>query len=317
MRKKAFLGLDTSNYTTSLALVSESGELIANLKRPLTVKEGERGLRQSDACFLHIKNIPEIMAEAKKILESIELLAVAVSTRPRNVENSYMPCFLVGESIAEGIAATSGLPIYKFSHQCGHIMAAVFSSGADSLLGGEFSALHISGGTTEILRVRGGERGFYAELVGGTADLSAGQLIDRIGVHLGLSFPAGSELEKLALMNSQPVPKKKIPINDFKINLSGIENVAKKLYEDTNNKPLVADFVLSCVEEAISALCKEYVLQFGNSPFLFAGGVMSNSIIKNKLKGKFDAYFAEPALSADNAVGIAELARRCYASDNK
>ncbi len=317
MKKKAFLGIDTSNYTTSVAIVSESGELIANLKRPLTVKAGERGLRQSDACFLHIKNIPDIMAEAREILKDIELLAVAVSSRPRNVENSYMPCFLVGESIAEGIAATSSLPLYQFSHQCGHIMAAVFSSGAYHLLDGEFAALHISGGTTEILKVTGGEAGFFAELVGSTADLSAGQLVDRIGVFLGLNFPAGPELEKLANENVLPVPKKKIPIKDMKINLSGIENIAKKLYEDTGNKAFVADFTLSTVESAISSLCEGYIEKFGNAPFLFAGGVMSNSIIKNKLKGKFDAYFAEPKLSADNAVGIAELARRLYVSDNK
>ena len=122
------LGIDTSNYTTSVALLTTEGEPVANLRRLLTVKEGERGLRQSDALFAHTKNLPELMREAEKYLCGRRPLALGVSTRPRNVDGSYMPCFLAGVSIAEGISAMLGAPLFKFSHQCGHVMAGLYSS---------------------------------------------------------------------------------------------------------------------------------------------------------------------------------------------
>ena len=306
--EKIIIGIDTSNYTTSVALMDLDGGVIANIKRPLPVKEGERGLRQSDAVFAHIKNIPSAMQEAREYIGERKVLAIGVSERPRNIDGSYMPCFLSGVAVAEGISAATGAPLYKFSHQCGHVMAAIHSSGRYDLLGGRtFSAFHVSGGTTEMLRVSACEGGFSAELIGGTADLNAGQVIDRIGVLMGLSFPAGAEMERLALKNEKKIPKKKPTINDFKVNLSGLENMADKLYRETGDKCLVSAFVLEFIGDSLILLAQSYIERFGESDFLFAGGVMSNSIIKNKISKQFKASFAEPALSADNAVGIAAL----------
>ena len=208
--REIILGIDTSNYTTSVALMYDDGELIANIKRPLPVKPGERGLRQSDAVFAHVKNIPSAMDEARAYLAGRAVSAVGVSARPRNLEGSYMPCFLSGVAVAEGISSTLGVPIYKFSHQCGHIMAALYSSGKEELMSGRFAAFHVSGGTTELLLVRPDERGFYAEKVGGTRDLNAGQIIDRIGVFLGMPFPAGPYVEQAALAYSGKIPSKKV-----------------------------------------------------------------------------------------------------------
>ena len=312
MTENVILGIDTSNYTTSVALMYDSGELIANLKRPLPVKLGEHGLRQSDAVFAHIKNIPDIMDEARTFIGDNSPKAVGVSTRPRNVDGSYMPCFLTGVAVAESVSASLGVPLYKFSHQCGHIMAAIFSSGASHILGKSFAAFHVSGGTTEMLRVSFTGSEFSAELVGATADLNAGQVIDRIGSYLGLPFPSGKYLEELAKTNTKKLPSKKPKIADFKINLSGLENMAVKLYEETNDKALTAAFVLDYIEKGIEALAESYIEKYGDTEFLFAGGVMSNSIIRENLKSKFKAHFAHPSLSADNAVGIAELARKSY-----
>lgn len=309
MTKKIIMGVDTSNYTTSVALMYEDGALIANLKRPLPVKLGEHGLRQSDAVFAHIKNIPDIMAEARAFIGDNAPIAVGVSTRPRNIEGSYMPCFLTGVAVAESVSASLGVPLYKFSHQCGHMMAAIFSSGARHLLGKTFAAFHVSGGTTEILRVSFSGSEFSAELIGGTQDLNAGQVIDRIGAYLGLPFPSGKYLEELAKTNTKKLPTKKPKISDFKINLSGLENMAVKLYEETEDKALVAAFVLDYVEKGISLLAEAYLEKYGDTEFLFAGGVMSNLIIREKLASKFKAHFAEPVFSSDNAVGIAELTR--------
>lgn len=310
-----FLGVDTSNYTTSIAVASADGEIIANLKNPLPVKEGERGLRQSDALFHHTVALPSLMDRAAEVIKGKNILAVGVSKSPCDREGSYMPCFLAGVSFASGISLGAGCTTFDFSHQCGHIMAAIYSSGATHLLGKEFAAFHVSGGTTEMLRVKFSGTEFSAELVGSTADLNAGQVIDRVGTYLGLPFPSGKYLEELAKTNTKKIPSKKPKLLDMKINLSGLENMAVKLYEETGDKALTSAFVLDYVEKGLSSLAEAYIQKFGDTEFLFAGGVMSNSIIREKLESKFNAHFAEPCFSADNAVGIAELARINHAKN--
>ena len=307
-----FLGIDTSNYTTSVAIIDAEGKLLANIKYPLPVKAGEHGLRQSDAVFAHIKNLPLAMADAKEIIENRKIIAVGVSSRPRNLEGSYMPCFLSGVAAATSAATAANAPLYVFSHQCGHVMAALFSSGRFDLLDKEFAAFHISGGTTELLKVFPESMGFVAEHIGGTKDLNAGQVIDRIGVMMDMPFPAGRHIEEYALKNENKIPKKNVCSEGLWINLSGLENMANKLYKDTESKELTSAFVLEYVGNSLSALCEAYEERFGRSEFVFSGGVMSNSIIKDKLKKNFVSSFAEPALSADNAVGIAYLAFRAY-----
>ncbi len=315
MSDKVFLGIDTSNYTTSLAIVSDDGRLIANIKVPLPVKVGERGLRQSDAVFAHTKNIPYAFNRVRECLRDKQILAIGVSDKPRNEEGSYMPCFLSGLGVATALSDTLGVPLYTFSHQCGHIMAALYSCGRADDFDKQFAAFHISGGTTELVRVKDNGFDFETEIVGATNDISCGQAIDRIGVYMGLSFPAGAELERLALENTKKLPKKKISADGININLSGLENMAIKLYEETQDKPLTAAFVLEYVADALIHMSASYIEEFGNAPIVYAGGVMSNSIIKNKLKNNFDAYFATPALSSDNAVGIAVLASRKYKTE--
>ena len=308
--KDVFLGIDTSNYTTSVGIVTGSGELLANLKIPLSVKQGERGLRQSDALFAHTVNLPLIMEMARDYLSDCNILAVGVSSRPRNCEGSYMPCFLAGVSSAESIGTAACVPVYRFSHQCGHIMAAIASSEREDLIGSTFAAFHVSGGTTELLRVTPDGNAFTCEIIGGTADLNAGQVIDRIGVYMGLPFPAGSEMERLALLNEKPIPKKHISVKSCTASISGLENMAMKLYDETGDKALVAAFVLDFIGRTLDSVCRNYTELYGDTEFVFAGGVMCNSIIKKKLSENRRASFAIPAMSADNAVGIAHLTRR-------
>lgn len=315
MSRRVIIGLDTSNYTTSLAILDESGELVANLKRPLAVKEGERGLRQSDALFAHTVNLPSLIKEANGHLSDSEIIAVGVSEKPRNVSGSYMPCFLAGVSAAEAMSLGAKAPLYRFSHQCGHIMAALYSSGADHLLNDEFAAFHISGGTTELVRVTPTEFEFSTELLGGTLDLNAGQVIDRIGVYMGFPFPAGARMEAAALENTKKIPSRKISADGMSVNISGLENLAKKLYDETEDKALTSAFVFDFITKAVIHMSEAYEERFGRSEFVYAGGVMSNSIIKKALSERFSAYFAEPSMSADNAVGIAALARKRYLSE--
>ena len=311
MAEKCYIGVDTSNYTTSLALANECGEVIANLKLPLPVKPGERGLRQSDAVFAHVKNLPQLLPQLQELLRGREPVAVGVSVRPRDAENSYMPCFLTGEVAANALAAARDLPVYRFSHQSGHLMAALYSSGAtEALSGRSFGAFHVSGGTTEMLLVHPRGTDFEVSLLGGTQDLHAGQVVDRIGVALGLSFPCGPALEKLAATNTKKIPKPRISVREGKCNLSGLENLALALYQQSNDAALTAAFVLRFIEETLYKMSAWLRETNGDLPILFSGGVMSNRIIAAGLKSRLgEVYFAEPAFSADNAAGIALLCR--------
>ena len=312
MDKIAFVGIDTSNYTTSLAIANETGTVIANLKAPLPVKAGECGLRQSDAVFAHVKNIPQLMHQAREVLAGYRVAAVGVSARPRDIEGSYMPCFLAGVAAAEAFATAANAPLYHFSHQGGHLAAALYSAGAEHLLETDlFGAFHVSGGTTDMLCVKPLSAEFAVEQVGGSADLHAGQAIDRIGVALGLSFPCGPALEALANENAAPVPRPRISVRAGTCNLSGLENLALKLYRETENKPLCAAYTLSFLAETLAAMTAHLREQKGNIPVLFAGGVMSNRRIADMLSARFqNVYFAEPQFSADNAAGVALLCRR-------
>lgn len=315
-KDKLILAIDTSNYTTSVALMTTEGELLCNLKKLLQVKEGERGLRQSDALFAHTLNLPVLMREASERIKGKTIVAVGVSSTPRNEEGSYMPCFLAGVSAAESVASSLCVPIYRFSHQCGHIMAAVYSSGDYDLLNQEFAAFHISGGTTELVRVSPANNGFDTELIGGTKDLNAGQVIDRIGVYLGMKFPAGPSLEEKAKENNEKIPCKKISSDGMSVNLSGLENLAIKLYRDTENVPLTAAFVFDYIGRSIISMLDAYTERYGKQRVVCAGGVMCNSIIKKMLSDRFDVCFAEPSMSSDNAVGVAALTVRAYKSEN-
>lgn len=310
---RLYIGIDTSNYTTSAAVFDAlTGEFRSNVKRLLGVAEGERGLRQSDAVFAHVKNLPSVTAEAFESLELANLCAIGVSATPRDVEGSYMPCFLAGLAAASTLSAAVKKPLRTFSHQAGHVMAAVWSSGAVGLLESDFLAFHVSGGTTELLRVKRGEvRPFDIEKLGGTLDLNAGQAIDRSGVKLGLGFPCGPKLEELALSNTEPIERSGVSVKGMECNLSGLENKVDRLIADGRSHEYIAAYVLDFVGRTLVRLTENAIASVGKLPVLYAGGVMSNSIIKkmlaNKMNGRTKVHFAEPKFSSDNAAGTALL----------
>ena len=308
--KKCFVGFDTSNYTTSIAVCDVDGRVIANLKRLLPVAEGQRGLRQSDAVFAHVKNLPELSRELADLLCDCEPIAVGVSVRPRDVEGSYMPCFLSGVAAANAFAAARGLQVCELSHQSGHIAAALYSAGKLDLLGNKrFMAFHVSGGTTEVLLVSPEKDGFSVELVAHTADINAGQAIDRVGVEMGLKFPCGAELERLAAQYSGRIKKHNICVKDGACNLSGAENIAVKIYHDTGDKSAAAAVLFDFIGRTLVAMRDGALEKFGDMPIIYAGGVMSNHLMRDMLARNCEAYFSEPQFSADNAAGIATLCR--------
>lgn len=311
-----FAGIDTSNYTTSAALCDEDGRILANIKIPLPVRSGECGLRQSDAVFAHIKNLPELTVRLKEAIAGERLAAVAVSSKPRDAEDSYMPCFLSGVSAAGMLAVGAGVPLYKTSHQQGHIMAAYRTSGAaeaDVLERyGAFLAFHVSGGTTECVLVKKGESQFDICLLGGTADLNAGQAIDRIGVRMGLTFPCGPALERLALAYDGKIKGIRISVKDKLCNLSGLENNACRMLVEGRPREEVAAYVFHFISATLMRIAENARLDHGELPIVWAGGVMSNSIIKHELSRLDNVFFTEPQYSADNAVGVALICCENY-----
>lgn len=303
------LGIDTSNYTTSVALVDEEG--FRQSRKILTVDKGECGLRQSNALFLHTVNLPEMM---RALTPMGKIDAVAYSAYPRDVEGSYMPCFLAGQASAESVAAALGVPLYRFSHQAGHMMAAVKTCGDVSVGEKPFLAFHASGGTTELLYAAPDDDiGFSAEIIGRTLDISAGQLVDRVGVMLGLTFPCGNELEKLAKESKAKKIPSRICIKDGNCNISGAENTAAKMLKEGNPPEDVARFAIEFVGKTIVQMSLAAREKYPDLPIIYAGGVMRNGIIKKMLaKELTNVLFADTALSSDNAVGTAYLGWERY-----
>ncbi|MBR4622320.1 MAG: peptidase M22 [Ruminococcus sp.] len=298
------LGIDTSNYTTSAAVLDTDDLSFVQCKQLLPVKPGEKGLRQSDAVFHHTKQLPEMISS---VVKGKSIKAIGVSVKPRLAEGSYMPCFLVGEGAADSIGSVIGAEPDKTSHQVGHILAALYSSQRLDLLrsGRPFLAFHVSGGTTDMLLCNGDRREIVAcKTIGASLDLKAGQLIDRTGLMLGLKFPCGAELEKLALQSNKEYYPKPV-IKGLDCCLSGIENKCKDMLAAGEEPCDIAMFCLCSVYSAIRAMTRAALDISDVSGIVYAGGVMSDKLIAERLAAEFDADFAAPDLSCDNAVGVA------------
>lgn len=305
-----FLGIDTSNYTTSFAFYD--GQELTQSKKLLPVKEGEKGIRQSDAVFHHTKAYPQLLGELlSKTGNNIK--AVGVSVTPTTQIGSYMPCFLVGEGAATAIAASLNVPLFKFSHQQGHIAAALFSANKTELLNERFLAFHVSGGTTDLVLCEPDDGGIFKTTpFSSSSDLKAGQAVDRIGVKMGLAFPAGQGIEALALKSGKAY-KNKIKLTDGKCSLSGLQNKCEKMLLDGEAQEDVAKYLLTYIADCVLAMTEFALNELGELPVVYAGGVMSNSIIQKYLSERNkNSFFAEPQLSCDNAAGIAFLACKSY-----
>ena len=306
------LGIDTSNYTTSAALYdTKSGEMKLSGKL-LPVKKGELGLRQSDAVFHHTRQLPQVLAELFGGNSEIPG-AIGVSVRPRNADGSYMPCFLCGESLADSVSQIAGIPVFRTSHQTGHILAALYSAGRLDLAEGKFIAFHVSGGTTDCLICEPDEERVIKIIETGTSlDLKAGQAVDRVGLMLGLDFPCGKGLEALAakgLAEKGEFPPVKPVLKDGSCCLSGVENQCRTMLDRGAGKEETALYCLSFIYASVREMTEFALKKQGKLPVVFAGGVMSDRLIRERLEQDFEAYFAAPEFSCDNAAGTAVFAK--------
>jgi len=300
------IGFDTSNYTTSVACFDGcKGE---NCSKLLPVRQGELGLRQSDAVFAHIKGLPELSGRLFSRADMGRICAVGVSTRPRAVEGSYMPCFMVGYSHAKLLSDQLQVPLFEVSHQQGHVAAALWSAGRLDLMDQPHLAWHLSGGTTELLLVEPERKNVRCTRLGGTTDISAGQLIDRTGQLLQLPFPSGRHLDELS-KQAQDTEVFRVKCPELSFSLSGVQNKVQQYHEAHGIPSETAAYALRCVCYAVRKATENARKQYPGIPVVFSGGVASNSLLRESLE-ELHPIFAQPQFSTDNAMGVAVLAHR-------
>lgn len=303
---RVFLGIDTSNYTTSMCLLGEDGEIIADERLPLQVASGSRGLRQSEALFQHVKNLPELTSALRPALAGHTLAALGVSVQPRPQDDSYMPVFLPGRGLARSLADFFHVPCHELSHQETHVWSGI--AAAPGPQAREFLAIHLSGGTTELMHVVRNSETYRLgiDLWGGTLDLHAGQVVDRLGVRLGLDFPAGPALEALADETTETVP---VPTfhRQGVVSFSGPLTALERMVGQVEPAILARSCLLGIARTLVKWIrwaeertdCRELLL---------VGGVAANLLIRGELQRRLPnwcLYFAPPRYSVDNALGAA------------
>ena len=383
--KRIYLGIDTSCYTTSVALMDEAGQLLGEARQILSVKPGRCGLQQSEMVFQHTRNLPRLMEEAVgQALGSVktgdgstangvaveedgtanasglaglasagyELAAIGVSGYPRPLENSYMPAFLAGLSVARSLAAVTGTRLEIISHQENHLEAGLWSAGGPAV--DRFLLLHASGGTTDVLLAELQPKGRYRITeVGGSLDLHAGQFVDRIGVALGLQFPTGPALEALAKQalerstlvdtdanavaseavsepsiasgsESSAVPMVELPVSvrKLQVSLSGPCTAALCKLQAGADPTALALGVEHALAETFARVLRNGAQEYRVRDVLLVGGVGSNNYIRQhveqklaKLRYPVRLWVPEGRFSCDNATGCAAFARRINMSN--
>ncbi|AKL95300.1 O-sialoglycoprotein endopeptidase Gcp [Clostridium aceticum] len=314
IKEAVILGLDTSNYTTSLALINLQGKLMKEERQLLPVEKGRLGLRQSEALFQHVKNMPLLVEALSKDI-SCQVVAIASATKPRPLEESYMPVFLAAESFGKTMSSLWRVPFYELSHQEGHIEAGLWS--LDLKMKEPFLALHLSGGTTELLKVTPKTVGYEIDILGGSSDISAGQFIDRIGVKLNLPFPAGAYLEALLSEGEKGDINIPISVKGTTLSFSGPETFLQRRLEQNISSSQIAFSVFQCIAKSLLQLIKNALKKYPYQQVLLVGGVASNKVIKafleDQLRGEnVKLNFGNPKYCSDNAVGIGVLGLQSY-----
>ncbi|MCE5189633.1 MAG: O-sialoglycoprotein endopeptidase [Eubacteriales bacterium] len=305
-----FLGVDTSNYTTSVACVSEEG-IVFERRTVLSVALGERGLRQSDALFQHVLNLPPLLDELFAGIDRKQIQAIGVSAKPTAAKDSYMPVFLAGKLAASAISNALDVPLLETTHQAGHVRAAML--GKESELANQpFLAMHLSGGTTDLLKVTMIDGIMDSiERIGSSGDLHAGQFVDRVGVRLGLPFPSGAELERLARAAVDRSLRLPSSVKGSACSFSGQETQCRRYIEQGMASETVAYAVYDCMARTFSKMLFSAVEHTGIKAILLSGGVSGSALLRELLESRMDQtlLYAGQGLSSDNAVGVALLAK--------
>lgn len=310
-----FLGIDTSCYTTSAAIYDEDGS-IHEERIVLSVKLGKRGLSQSEMVYQHVRNLPKLFKKLSVYAQDIK--GIGVSAFPRRRADSFMPAFLVGKGSAEILGNVLHVPVYEFSHQENHAMAAICDF--KELWGKKLYVMHLSGGTNDVLKVDWENDQMVISDVMHSLDITAGQYIDRIGVSLGLKFPCGHELEILASKGKGTYTP---PIANVKgaFSFAGPETkVQKDILLKKYTKEDISQGVLKTIADALIKGLSKANLDV-NRGFIAIGGVMANMYLRERLvqfanKKGMSMYFAKSKYSTDNSTGNAFGAYMRYKNES-
>ncbi len=299
------IGIDTSCYTTSVAAADRS--TVSQRKTMLSVPIGSRGLRQSDAVFQHVKNLPDLIDGILTDCGERRISAVGVSTKPTGAVGSDMPVFLVGRLAAVSLSGALKVPLVETTHQEGHIRAALYGN-EDLLEKDSLIALHLSGGTTDVLHVeiRGG-RPAGIRCIGGSSDLHAGQFVDRVGVRMGMPFPCGQSLEETAKRAQRRDIHIPSTVNGAVCSFSGQESYALRMWENGVSNEEVAYAVYDCLARTVAKMIRSAAAEYPGSPVLLSGGVAGSALLRELLRERtgIPIRYAEEGFSADNAAGVA------------
>lgn len=302
------LGIDTSNYATSLAVFdTNAGEVVCDCKRFLPVPGGSTG-PAPERCAVPPYRRPA--GNAGRTGQKGEPDADRSCRRIRQappVDGSYMPCFLAGVSAATAFCAAKGIPLVQTTHQQGHISAALFAASGADLFGKEELVFHVSGGTTDLLHCKGPDS---ITCIGTSSDLYAGQAVDRLGVRLGYAFPAGIYVSQLAAACTENI-KPKVSVRGTTCSLSGLQNQCEKLLAEGKSPEYVSKYCLLCVAETLRRMAAAALERNPGLPVVFAGGVMSSEIVRDYITKRMQyAYFVPGKFASDNAIGVSILAAR-------
>jgi len=318
MSDEIIIGLDTSNYRTSVAAVTTDGCVLMDWRELLPVPAGEKGLRQNDAVFAHTRQIRKCEDQLRSVCASGTVAAVAASISPRDGDASYMPAFQVGQSLGMMMAAAMGVPFYATTHQRGHLAAA--AQGTELEYSKSYLAVHLSGGTTDLLEVSEDK----VIHLGGSLDLHAGQLVDRIGVALGLPFPSGEALEKLAEYGeTHGLLGASMEQTDLCCHFSGAETKAQIWIREGSMSPEnVAREIYDLFSRTFLRLLTAGMKKTGIHDALLTGGVASSSLLRQMMMERSrripecpNLVFGNSERCGDNAVGVALIGANRWKSD--
>lgn len=310
MEDVLILAIESSCDETAAAVVKNGREVLSNvISSQIDLHTLYGGVVPEIASRKHMEKINQVVAEALSSagLTLKDITAIAVTYGP-----GLVGALLVGVSHAKGLAFGSGLPLVPVHHIEGHISANYINNPE---LKPPFGCLVVSGGHTHLVNVK--DYGEY-EILGQTRDDAAGEAFDKVARAVGLGYPGGPKIDKLAKEgnpNAIEFPRAKVSESRYDFSFSGLKsavlnylNHCEMKGEEVNAADLVASFQKAVVDVLVNH-AMQAVDEFGFKEFAIAGGVASNSALRAAMKEACEHkgikfHYPEPIFCTDNAAMI-------------
>lgn len=315
MKDVIILGIESSCDETSVSVVKNGREVLSNvINTQISIHELYGGVVPEIASRNHVENISPVMKEALKEanIKMDDIDAVACTYGP-----GLVGALLVGVSYAKALSYAANKPLIGVNHIQGHI-AANYITYKD--LKPPFLTLLISGGNTQLVLVKD-----YTEfeILGKTKDDAVGEAFDKIARVIGLGYPGGPKMDKLAKEGIPNIELPKVHVEGLNFSFSGLKTAIINLHHknpNINKADLAASFEKD-VAEILLKNTKMAVKETNINKIALAGGVSANSYIRKALKEleekeKIQVYYPELKLCTDNAAMIASAGYYNYLKNN-